>query len=292
LKRLFMSDSSPALMFESHPHLSFDVPRLMAIVNATPDSFSDGGLLYRDNRIDRDATLVRLQQLVTEGADIIDIGGESTRPGAAIVGVQEEMDRVLPVLELALEESDLAVSIDTSSPALMLEAASKGAHLINDVRALSRPGAVEAVAAAHLPVCLMHMQGVPESMQASPAYQDVVNDVTSYLQSRIDACVAAGIYSKNICIDPGFGFGKTLQHNLLLLKHLPELQCLGFPLLVGLSRKSMIDQLLKRELKDRLPASLALGVMSLERGANILRVHDVCATRDIIDSFIAIKSCA
>jgi dihydropteroate synthase len=286
-----MSDSAPVLMFESHPHLSFDVPRLMAIVNATPDSFSDGGLLYKGSRVDRDATLLRLQQVVAEGADIIDIGGESTRPGAAKVGVQEEMDRVLPVLELAVAETDLAISIDTSSPELMLEAANKGAHLINDVRALSRPGAADAAARANLPVCLMHMQGAPESMQASPSYHDVVHEVTSYLQARIDACVAAGIEPKNICIDPGFGFGKTLPHNLLLLKNLSELQCLGFPLLVGLSRKSMIDHLLARELEDRLPASLALGLMSLERGANILRVHDVRATRDIMDTFIAIKCC-
>ena len=287
-----MSDPASTLIFGNHPNLSFDVPRLMAIVNATPDSFSDGGMICNASGIDRDATLLRLQQVVAEGADIIDIGGESTRPGASVVSLQEEMDRVLPVLELAVAETGLAISIDTSSPELMLEAASKGAHLINDVRALSRTGAAKAAAKTNLPVCLMHMQGTPESMQVSPSYQDVVNDVTSYLQARIDSCVAAGVDPKNICIDPGFGFGKTLQHNLLLLKHLSELQCLGVPLLVGLSRKSMIDRLLARELKDRLPASLALGLMSLERGANILRVHDVRATRDIMDTFIAIKSCA
>ena len=286
-----MPDFPTSLIFDSHPNLSFDKPRLMAIINATPDSFSDGGLLYKANRIDRDATMSRLQLVVEEGADIIDIGGESTRPGAAVVSIQEEMDRVLPVLELAAAETDLAISIDTSSPELMREAAKSGAHLINDVRALSRPGAVEAAASTNLPVCLMHMQGTPESMQASPDYQDVVNDVASYLQLRIDACVAAGIHSQRICIDPGFGFGKTLQHNLLLLKYLADLAELGFPLLVGLSRKSMIDHLLKRELKDRLPASLALGLMSLERGANILRVHDIRETRDIIDAFVAVRAC-
>ncbi|EGG93321.1 Dihydropteroate synthase [gamma proteobacterium IMCC1989] len=286
-----MSAFTPPLLFESHPNLAFDVPRLMAIVNATPDSFSDGGLLYKKDRIDRDATLFRLQQVVAEGAEIIDIGGESTRPGASAISVQEEMDRVLPVLELAAAETDLAISIDTSSPELMREAAKKGAHLINDVRALSRPGAVEAAASTGLPVCLMHMQGAPASMQVSPNYKDVVRDVVCYLQSRIDACVNAGIDSTRICIDPGFGFGKTLEHNLLLLKYLSELKKLGFPLLVGLSRKSMIDHLLKRDLKDRLPASLALGLMSLERGANILRVHDIRETRDIIDAFVAVRYC-
>lgn len=286
-----MSAFAPPLLFENHPNLVFDVPRLMAIVNATPDSFSDGGLLYKKDRIDRDATLFRLQQVVAEGAEIIDIGGESTRPGASAISVQEEMDRVLPVLELAAAETDLAISIDTSSPELMREAAKKGAHLINDVRALSRPGAVEAAASTGLPVCLMHMQGAPASMQVSPNYKDVVRDVVCYLQSRIDACVNAGIDSTRICIDPGFGFGKTLEHNLLLLKYLSELKKLGFPLLVGLSRKSMIDHLLKRDLKDRLPASLALGLMSLERGANILRVHDIRETRDIIDAFVAVRYC-
>ena len=286
-----MSAFTPPLLFENHPNLAFDVPRLMAIVNATPDSFSDGGLLYKKDRIDRDATLFRLQQVVAEGAEIIDIGGESTRPGASAISVQEEMDRVLPVLELAAAETDLAISIDTSSPELMREAAKKGAHLINDVRALSRPGAVEAAASTGLPVCLMHMQGTPASMQVSPNYKDVVRDVVCYLQSRIDVCVNAGIDSTRICIDPGFGFGKTLEHNLLLLKYLSELKKLGCPLLVGLSRKSMIDHLLRRDLKDRLPASLGLGLMSLERGANILRVHDIRETRDIIDAFVAVRYC-
>jgi dihydropteroate synthase len=286
-----MSAFAAPLLFQNHPNLAFDVPRLMAIMNATPDSFSDGGLLYKKDRIDRDATLFRLQQVVAEGADIVDIGGESTRPGASAISVQEEMDRVLPVLELAVAETDLAISIDTSSPELMREAAKKGAHLINDVRALSRPGAVEAAASTGLPVCLMHMQGTPASMQVSPNYKDVVRDVVCYLQSRIDVCVNAGIDSTRICIDPGFGFGKTLEHNLLLLKYLSELKKLGCPLLVGLSRKSMIDHLLRRDLKDRLPASLGLGLMSLERGANILRVHDIRETRDIIDSFVAVRCC-
>lgn len=279
-------------MFSSHPNLQLNRPRLMAIVNATPDSFSDGGTLYKNQKIDRDATLFRLEQVVREGADIIDIGGESTRPGAEAVSVQEEMDRVLPVLSWARAETDLAISIDTSSPELMLAAANNGAHMINDVRALSRPGAVNAAATSGLPVCLMHMQGTPESMQQSPHYQSVVRDVTHYLQQRIAVCIAAGIPQSRLCIDPGFGFGKTLQHNLLLLAHLEKLHSLGCPVLVGLSRKSMIDHLLNRGVGERLYASLGLGLMSLERGAAILRVHDILATRDIIDSFIAVTDCA
>jgi dihydropteroate synthase len=279
-------------MFSTHPKLQLNKPRLMAIVNATPDSFSDGGMLYKNNKVDRDVTLSRLHQLVSEGADIIDIGGESTRPGAGSVGSQEEMDRVLPVVEWALAETDLAISVDTSSPELMLAAASRGAHMINDVRALSAVGAVEAAVKTGLPVCLMHMQGTPKSMQQSPSYEAVVSDVTQYLQQRIDECVTAGVKAENICIDPGFGFGKTLQHNLVLLAHLKKLQQLGCPVLVGLSRKSMIDHLFYRDVDDRLYASLGLGLMSLERGAAILRVHDIQATRDIIDSFIAVTEYA
>lgn len=279
-------------MFSAHPRLQFDRPRLMAIINATPDSFSDGGALYKNQKVDREATLLRLEQVVSEGADIIDIGGESTRPGAEAVSMQEEMDRVLPVVEWALQETDLAVSIDTSSPELMLAAAAGGAHMINDVRALSRMGAVDAALASGLPICLMHMQGTPHSMQQSPNYQAVVEEVVTYLEGRIATCVDAGIASSKLCVDPGFGFGKTLEHNLLLLAHLEKLNRLDCPVLVGLSRKSMIDHLLGRDVGERLYASLALGLMSLERGAAILRVHDVHATRDIIDSFIAVTDCA
>lgn len=277
-------------MFDTHPYLSLTQPRLMAIVNATPDSFSDGGQLYQGASLDHKKVVARLQAVVREGADIIDVGGESTRPGAQPVSVQEELDRVIPVVEWITKETELAISVDTSSPEVMLEAASKGAHLINDVRALSREGALSAAATTGLAVCLMHMQGMPETMQDQPSYQQVVKEVAQYLQARIHACLNAGIKAQHISIDPGFGFGKTLEHNLLLLQHLPELTSLGYPLLVGLSRKSMIAHLLNRELKDRLPASLALAMMSLERGAKILRVHDVQATRDIIDTFIAVKS--
>lgn len=277
-------------MFATHPRLdTSSSPRLMAILNATPDSFSDGGLLYKSGDLDLSVVARRIEFLAKEGADILDIGGESTRPGAEPVSVQEELDRVIPIVELALSETDLAVSVDTSSPELMREAASSGAHLINDVRALSRQGALAAVAEAQLPVCLMHMQGAPVDMQNKPQYQHVVTEVSSYLQERVAACLDAGIKPVNISIDPGFGFGKTLEHNLDLLRGMPEIASLGFPVLVGVSRKSMIGHLLQRDVDQRLPASLALGLMALERGAKILRVHDVAATRDMMDVFSAVN---
>lgn len=262
----------------------------MAIMNATPDSFSDGGLLYSNNKLSRDKVIQRLLKLADEGADIVDIGGESTRPGAQVVSVQEELDRVIPIVELAAQETNLAISVDTSSPEVMKEAAAKGAHIINDVRALSREGALATAAETGLPVCLMHMQGSPESMQAAPEYSSVVTEVNIYLQERVAACLELGIPSSNIWLDPGIGFGKTLEHNLALLRELPDLCSLGFPVLVGVSRKSMIEHLLGRDLDERLPASLAFALMALERGAKILRVHDVWQTRDIIDSYLSIES--
>jgi dihydropteroate synthase len=277
-------------MLNQHPHLVLSQPRLMAIINAPPDSFSDGGLLYRGASIDHHKVVNRLREVVKEGADIIDVGGESTRPGAVPVSVQEELDRVIPIVEWVALETGLAISVDTSSPEVMLEAAKKGAHMINDVRALEREGALEAAVKTGLTVCLMHMQGAPSTMQDAPIYDQVVDEVGQYLQERIAACLEKGIAADNICIDPGFGFGKTLAHNLILLQQLPKLADLGFPLLVGLSRKSMIGHLLKREIEDRLPASLALAMMSLERKASILRVHDVRATRDIIDTFVAVNT--
>ena len=278
-------------MLNQHPRLQLSQPRLMAIVNVTPDSFSDGGVLYQGNSIDKERVLRRLHSIVEEGADIIDIGGESTRPGAVPVSLQEEIDRVIPVVELVAQETDLAISVDTSSPELMLQAAKSGAHMINDVRALSKEGALSAATQTGLAVCLMHMQGAPSTMQINPAYSQVVQEVSGYLNLRIDACMKAGIQRENICVDPGFGFGKTLEHNLSLLRELSSFAELNVPVLVGLSRKSMIGQLLNRELEERLPASLALALMSLERGASIVRVHDVKATRDIIDTYIAIAIC-
>jgi dihydropteroate synthase len=275
----------------NYPHrfLELTQPRLMAILNATPDSFSDGGLLFKNNRLDPSLIGARVQKLVDQGAEIIDIGGESTRPGAALVGVNEELDRVIPIVEWIAKHCDVAISVDTSTPQVMEEAANKGAHLINDVRALTREGALAVATQTRLPVCLMHMQGTPQSMQQNPDYQNVISEVSDYLQQRVVACLDAGIPSKNIWLDPGFGFGKTLEHNLSLFRQMPELVSLGFPVLVGVSRKSMIGHLLGRELPDRLPGSLALALMSLERGAKVLRVHDVAETRDIIDTFIAVN---
>lgn len=272
-----------------HRFLDLSQPRLMAIVNATPDSFSDGGLLFQNNRLNAGLMASRLQQLIDEGAEILDIGGESTRPGAAPVGVQEELDRVIPIVEWATNNCDVAISVDTSSSEVIREAASKGANLINDVRALTRENALSAAASTDLPVCLMHMQGAPQTMQNNPSYSNVITEVSRFLQERVQACLQAGVDSKHIWLDPGFGFGKTLDHNLSLLRCLPELGRLGFPLLVGLSRKSILGHLLERELPDRLPGSLALAMMALERGAKVLRVHDVAATRDIIDTFIAVN---
>ena len=273
----------------SHPNLILSQPRLMAIVNSTPDSFSDGGLLFQNGKLSLDLAGSRIEALISEGAEILDVGGESTRPGAAAVSLQEELDRVIPIIEWVTQNCDVAISVDTSSPQVMTEAAAAGVHLINDVRSLSRYGALEAVAELDLPVCLMHMQGVPETMQDQPRYGNVVTEVSAFFQQRVTACMDAGISPANIWLDPGFGFGKSLTHNLILLQQLSEFASLGFPVLVGLSRKSMIGKLLNRELPDRLPASLAFAMMALERGAKVLRVHDVAATRDLIDTFVAVN---
>ncbi|MCX2977736.1 dihydropteroate synthase [Candidatus Marimicrobium litorale] len=261
----------------------------MGVINTTPDSFSDGGALFRDARLDIHQALARARDMVSEGARVLDIGGESTRPGAAPVSVAEEMDRVLPLIERINAELDVVVSVDTSTPALMSEAARLGAGLINDVRALTREGALAAAADSGLPVCLMHMQGEPGSMQAAPHYEDVVSEVSDYLGARVDACTAAGIAPQRLLLDPGFGFGKTVAHNLILLRELPRLGALGFPLLVGLSRKSMIGKLLGREVGQRLPASLALALLAVERGAGVVRAHDVAATVDALAMVTALR---
>ena len=260
----------------------------MAILNVTPDSFSDGGQLYEKNHLSMEIMAQRIEQIVAEGADILDIGGESTRPGAEVVSEAEEMDRVLPAVEWAAKHTRLAISVDTSSPNLMLEAAKLGAHLINDVRALSRENALQAAAKTGLAVCLMHMQGAPKTMQDKPQYQNPVEEVKAYLIERVEACLQAGILADQLWIDPGFGFGKTLEHNVALLRELNTLAAAGYPVLAGLSRKSMIGHLLQRDIPDRLPGSLALGMMALQRGAKVLRVHDVQATRDIIDLYLMI----
>ena len=262
--------------------LDLSKTQVMGILNVTPDSFSDGGHLYQHSSLSIDKALLHAQQMVNEGAAIVDIGGESTRPGAAEVSEQEEMDRVLPVLERINAEMDVIVSIDTSSPKLISESAKLGAGLINDVRALGRDGALEAAAKTDLPVCLMHMQGSPATMQRQPEYADVVSEVMDFLSQQLSRCEAAGIAKKRLVVDPGFGFGKTLQHNLQLLNRLDKLLDLGVPVLSGTSRKTMVGQVLNRESDQRLFGSLATVALAVERGARIIRVHDVLATVDMV----------
>lgn len=259
-------------------------PRVMGILNVTPDSFSDGG---RYDTLER--ALDRAAELVNEGADLLDIGGESTRPGAESVSVDQELERVIPVIETVRARFNVPVSIDTSKPEVMRAAVAAGARLINDVYALRQAGALEAAATCGVPVCLMHMQGEPRTMQHAPAYQDVVAEVARFLDERVTACVAAGIPRDRLLIDPGFGFGKSLEHNIQLLRRLPELRKLGLPILVGLSRKSMIGQLLDRAVDDRRQASVTLASLAVWQGAAIVRVHDVRETVEAIRITSAIR---
>lgn len=254
----------------------------MGVINTTPDSFSDGGTLYAGSQLNVDAALRRSLDMVAAGARILDIGGESTRPGAQTITSAQEIDRVLPLLERIAAESEVIVSIDTSTPELMTAAEASGAGMLNDVRALSREGAMEAAAATGLPVCLMHMQGKPADMQDAPHYVDVVDEVAAFLARRVEACEKAGLERNRILLDPGFGFGKTVGHNLALLQGIPRLAEAGLPILVGLSRKSLIGHLIGREVGERLPASLALAVLAVERGAKIIRTHDVAETVDAV----------
>ena len=257
-----------------HHTLDLTRARVMGILNVTPDSFSDGG-----DFATREAALRHARQMVADGADLIDVGGESTRPGAPPVSVAEELDRVIPVIEALASELAVPVSVDTSKPEVMRAAVAAGAGLINDVAALRRPGALAAAAALGVPVCLMHMQGEPGTMQQDPAYGDVVAEVAAFLAGRLAACEAAGIPRERLLVDPGFGFGKTLAHNLALLRGLPRLASLGVPVLAGLSRKSMIGALLGGvPVGERLHGSVAAAVLAVERGAAIVRVHDVGPT--------------
>lgn len=254
--------------------LDLSQPRVMGILNCTPDSFSDGGKFK-----DQDAALRHALQMVDEGAAIIDIGGESTRPGASGVSVQQELDRVIPLVESLVSESDVPISIDTSKPEVMQAAVKAGVGMINDVYALRRPGAMEAARACAVPVCLMHMQGEPRTMQQAPEYRDVVSEVKQFLKERIGACKTAGIPRERILIDPGFGFGKTLIHNLKLLRELHELTTLDVPLLVGMSRKSMVGALLDNApVTARLHGSIAAAVIAVLHGAHIVRTHDILPT--------------
>ncbi len=249
----------------------------MGILNVTPDSFSDGG-----HFIKVDAALAQAGKMLADGADIIDIGGESTRPGAQTVSVEEELVRVIPIIEALREQSDVFISVDTSKPQVMSAAVAAGADMINDVRALREPGALDAAAALNTPVCLMHMQGEPRSMQQQPHYDDVLTEVKSFLDSRVIACEQAGIARGQLVIDPGFGFGKTLEHNLALFRRLPDLQSLGLPVLVGVSRKSMIGAVLDIPVEERMAASVALAGLAVWLGASIIRTHDVRETRDAV----------
>lgn len=266
--------------------MDLSVPRVMGVLNVTPDSFSDGGALYENGSLNMSDALRGAEQMLADGADFIDIGGESTRPGAAEVSLQEEMDRVLPVVEGLNRSLDVVISIDTSSPELMREAAALGAGLINDVRALARPSAIEAVADLQLPVCLMHMQGKPKTMQDHVMYQEsVIATVKEFLLERIQKCVEHGIKRENIIVDPGLGFGKTDEHNFDLIRSLKMFESLACPVLVGASRKSTIGRFLDRDIDQRLAGSLALAYASLLGGAKILRVHDVAETVDIVKIF-------
>ena len=263
--------------------LALDRPLIMGVINITPDSFSDGGNFART-----DAAVAHAQRLVDEGADLIDIGGESTRPGAAAVTLEEERRRVLPVLE-ALAGCNVPVSVDTQKPELMREAVAAGAHMINDVNGFEADGAVAAVAGSECAICIMHKQGSPQTMQGAPAYRDVVGEVRDYLAARIAVAQAAGITQARIVADPGFGFGKTLAHNLELLRGLDRLAPPAIPVLAGLSRKSMIGAITGRDVEGRIFGSVAAALIAVQRGAAIVRVHDVAATRDVLAVWQAVS---
>jgi dihydropteroate synthase len=264
--------------------LDLTTPRVMGIVNVTPDSFSDGGQFSQTTK-----AIDHALKLVEEGADILDIGGESTRPNATPVSLQEELDRVIPVIGALAKQVSIPISIDTYKPQVMQAAIHAGASIVNDVRALQEEGALHVVAKSNVGVCLMHMQGTPQTMQQNPHYNDVVNDVKSFLKARLQASIGAGIRASNILLDPGFGFGKTREHNITLLQYLESFADLGQPLLVGLSRKSVLGQVTGNDVDARLYASIAASVIAAQKGAKILRVHDVKATIEALKVVAAIQ---
>ena len=257
--------------------LNLPVPAVMGILNVTPDSFSDGGRFVKP-----DTALRQAAAMARDGAAILDIGGESTRPGAGSVDASQELDRVIPVIEAVRTVTDLPISIDTSKAEVMREAVAAGACLVNDVYALQGEGALQAAADLQVPVCLMHMRGEPRTMQVAPEYDDVVAEVARFLESRVAACVAAGLAEELLIVDPGFGFGKTHRHNVELLANLRQLRVRGRPVLVGLSRKSTLGELTNRDVSERLPASVAAAVIAVMNGAEIVRAHDVGATVDAL----------
>lgn len=257
--------------------------QVMGILNVTPDSFSDGGRLYESQRLSIERALEQAARMVAEGATLIDVGGESTRPGAEPVPVQEELERVVPVVERLSRELDVVISVDTSAPEVMQAAVEAGAHLLNDVRAFSRPGAFEVAAGSDLALCIMHMQGSsPATMQLRPHYHDVTEEVEHFLKFQLQRCLEAGVSADRIVLDPGFCFGKTLEHNLELLNRMERLQRLGAPLLVGTSRKSMVGLVLDRPVDQRLYGSLATVALAVSKGAKIIRVHDVAPAVDVV----------
>lgn len=264
-------------MHFKNKHLSLESPQVMGILNVTPDSFSDGG---KFNSLE--SSIDQAHKMISDGASILDIGGESTRPGAKAVSLQEELDRVVPVMEALATRFDVVLSIDTSKAKVMTEAVAAGADLINDVCALREEGALEAASSTNAAVCLMHMQGQPRSMQQSPRYEDVIQDILRFLEERVSQCTDAGIEKSRIIVDPGFGFGKTLDHNCEILAQLDAFGALDLPVLAGISRKSMFGALLGLEVHERLVPSVVSGVIAAQKGAKIIRVHDVKETVDAL----------
>lgn len=258
-------------------NLAFDRPMVMGVVNVTPDSFSDGGRF-----VGLDHALTHVEQMLNDGVDIVDVGGESTRPGAIAVSEQDEIERVVPLVEAVRHRFDVPISVDTSKPGVMRATVAAGANMLNDVRALQEEGALLAAAELAVPVCLMHMQGKPRSMQEDPRYDDVTMDVLQFLKGRIDVCQKAGIARNKLLVDPGFGFGKSLSHNLTLLRELDRFKSLELPILIGVSRKSMIGTVLDKPVDQRLYGSLAAASLALWQGASVIRAHDVAATKDVV----------
>lgn len=284
---LFRGESARGELACGERRLGLSAPVVMGVLNVTPDSFSDGG---RHQGVA--AALAHARRMVEEGAGIIDVGGESTRPGAAAVPVEEELQRVVPVVEALRQELDVIISVDTSQPAVIRAVTAAGAHLINDVRGLRLPGALEAAAASRAAVCLMHMQGEPGTMQQSPYYTDVVAEVRDWLQARLEACRALGMAEDRLLVDPGFGFGKNLDHNLRLLAELPAATPSGVPVLVGLSRKSTVGAVTGRPVDQRLAGSVAAAALAVRAGAHIVRAHDVAATVDAVKLAAAVRAAA
>jgi len=267
----------PILKLPRGRELDLSQPHVMAVLNVTPDSFSDGG-----SHITYDSAVNKALELLDQGATIIDIGGESTRPGAPNVSLDDELNRVIPVIKALREKSDCVISIDTSKAQVMAQAVNAGADIINDVRALQEPDALQTAARLNVPVCLMHMQGQPRTMQSSPRYDDLISDIKNFFTQRINECEAHGINKKQIILDPGFGFGKTLAHNYEILNKIDTFKTMGCEILAGLSRKSMIGNLLNRDTDERLAGSLAGALIAAQKGARIIRVHDVIQTSDVL----------